>query len=114
MSETVKDSKGRSLRLRTLGVLEQARMLRAIGAAQSQNMPYVHMVECALMVAAIDEVPVAFPQNENQIDSLLKQLGDEGVTAMMVHRIAQIKSTADAEEAAAAGGNAADPLAPSA
>jgi hypothetical protein len=105
------DAKGRKLTLRKITVLEQVRMLRAIGPAQSENQPYFQMVECACMVAQIDELPMMMPNNEQQIDAVISRLGDEGMSAVMVSRIAEVQAARDAAEAAA-GGVAAAPASP--
>lgn len=114
MAETITDAGGRKLELRKLNALDQVRMLRAIGAEQAQNQPYVHMVECAFMVAAIDGVPMPLPTSERTIDGAISRLGDDGMSAVMVQRIKEINAANTAADAAAEGGNAADPLEPSA
>lgn len=100
MSETITDAKGRVLTLRKIGVVEQLRMLRAIGPDQSANYNYVHLVECIIMVSEIDGVPLPAPTSERQIDANAQRLGDDGVAAVMIERMKQIKATHEAAEAA--------------
>jgi hypothetical protein len=110
MTEVLTDAKGRKLTLRKLTVLDQARMLRAIGSRdpkQAQNQPYVQLVECACMVEAIDGVPVVMPNNEAQIDALLGKLGDEGTAVLFAHRTAEIQRVMKEAEAALEGGGGA-------
>jgi len=97
----ITDARGRKLTLRKMTVIDQTRMFRAIGADQSQNQPYVQIVECAYMVSDIDGLPVPAPVSERQIDAAISRLGDDGVAAVMVHRIAEIQATTSAAEAAA-------------
>jgi hypothetical protein len=110
MSDVLTDARGRKLTLRKLSVLDQARMLRAIGSRdpkQAQNQPYVQLVECACMVGAIDGVPVLMPNNEVQIDALLGRLGDEGAAVLLPHRTAEIQRVMKEAEAALEGGGGA-------
>lgn len=112
--KTVTDAKGRVIGIRKLTVVDQVRMLRAIGPAQSQNEPYVQTVECACMALDIDGVPLPFPRNEAQIDANLTKLGDDGVNALFAVRIAEIQAGIAAAEAAAEGGEVPGPLTQSA
>ena len=101
MAGMVTDAKGRKITLRDLTVLDQVKMLRAIGPKQAENQPYYGMVESACMASAIDGVPVIMPANESQIDAVIAKLGDEGMAAIMVHRVAAIQATVRAAEQAA-------------
>jgi hypothetical protein len=103
------DAKGRKLTLRTLTLLEQTRVLRAIGPAQASNEPYVQTVIAMCMIADIDGVPVLLPTNERQIDGMLDRIGNEAGVAMNVHLR---KMQADAEKAAEEAMSP-DPLPPS-
>lgn len=115
MSEVITDAKGRKFTTRKINVLEQVRLLRAIGAEQSNNQPYVNIVMMAASVASIDDVPCPIPTNERQIDGAIGRIGDEGFAALMVDVKRQIDELTSAAEAAAAGeAKPADPLAPSA
>lgn len=111
----ITDAKGRKFTTRDLNVLEQVRLLRAIGAEQSNNQPYVSMVMMAASVASIDDVPCLLPTNERQIDGTIGRIGDEGFAALMVdvqHRVDDL--TAAAEAAASGEAKPVDPLAQSA
>ena len=77
-------------------------MLRAIGPRQAENQPYFQLVECACMADLIDGVPVPMPGNEAQIDAAINRLGDDGMAAIMVHRMEEVQATMAAAEAAAA------------
>jgi hypothetical protein len=99
--DVITDAKGRKITLRKLNVLDQVKMLRAIGPRQAENQPYFQLVECACMVDAIDGVPLMMPANEQQIDAAIGRLGDDGMAAIMVHRMEDIQATTRAAQAAA-------------
>lgn len=111
---TITDAKGRRFTTRKINVMDQVRLLRAIGAEQSRNEPYVNIVMMAASVASIDDVPRPIPTNERQIDGAIGVIGDEGFAALMVDVKRQIDELTAAAEAAADGeAKPADPLAPS-
>lgn len=98
--EVITDSAGRKITLRKLTVVDQARLLRAIGPKQAENQPYVQLVEMACMAADIDGIPLPFPTNETQIDALLGRLGDSAVNELYGARLAAIQKLVDEAEAA--------------
>lgn len=97
---TINDIKGRVLTLRKLGVVDQVKLLRAIGPDQSDNQPYYRMVLCAAAVSAIDGHPVPMPTNERQIDAAVERVGDAGFAAIMAHMKREADELASAAEAA--------------
>lgn len=102
MSEPIvlTDAKGRKLMLRPLNVMAQVRLLRAIGPEQSQNAPYVNIVQAAAGVSEIDGVPMPFPTNERMIDAAIERIGDDGLMAVALHHKAEMDATmARAQEA---------------
>lgn len=120
-SVEIRDASLRTLRLRKINVLDQVKLLRAIatgssGAVQSNNQPYVALVNMAASVSHIDGVPMPPIGNERQIDAAIARIGDEGFAALQIHTMKEInKLMAEAELAADLGdgaeaGNAADPL----
>lgn len=100
--KVVTDARGRKITLRKITVMDQVKMLRAIGPRQAENQPYFHLVECAYMADMIDSVPVPMPTNELQIDAAIARLGDDGMAAIMVHRMEEVQATMAAAEAAMA------------
>lgn len=115
MSEVITDAKGRKFTTRKLKVLDQIKLLRAIGPAQSGNEPYVQIVMMAAGVAEIDGVPCPVITNERQIDATIDKIGDEGFAALMVDMRKQVEALNAAAEAAADGEvTTPDPLAASA
>lgn len=110
MADIVTDAKGRKITLRKLTIVEQVRLLRAMGPVQASNEPYSQVVNMAAMVSDIDGIPVPFPINEVQIDAAIKVIGDEGFSALIVRMRSEIDDAMAAAEAAAAGGEKPDPL----
>lgn len=111
----ITDAKGRKLTIRELTIMDQVRMLRAIGPAQSGNQQYVQLVTMAMMVAEIDGVPQPIPRDERTIDAMITRLGDDGMQACMIEMMRNMEETRQAAEAAMeAGDKPQDPLGPSA
>ena len=107
--EVITDAKGRKITLRKLNVLDQVRLLRAVGADQARNQPYVEIVTMSASVSDIDGVPVLLPVNERQIDAAIGRIG-----ALMVYMQREVAAVQSAAEAAADGEvKPADPLAQS-
>lgn len=107
----VTDAKGRKITLRTLNVMDQVRLMRAVGPEQARNEPYFNIVTMAASVSDIDDVPCAIPRSEAQIDGLISRIGDDGFAALMVSMKSQIAEIEAAAQAAADGVVAAGPLA---
>lgn len=103
MSEVVTDAKGRKITTRKFNVLDQVKLLRAIGAEQSNNQPYVQIVMMAASVSEIDGTPRPVPTNERQIDAAISAIGDDGFAALMVDMKRQVDALEAAAEAAADG-----------
>ena len=111
MSETVTDANGRVIKVRKMTVLDQVRVLRAIGPAQSSNQAYVNIVTMAVSVSEIDGVPCPMPSSEIQIDAAIERIGDDGFAALMADMEAQVKAIQLAAATAILGGApAVDPL----
>lgn len=114
-SVEIRDASLRTIRLRRINVLDQVKLLRAVGPAQSNNQPYVALVNMAASVSHIDGVPMPPIGNERQIDAAVARIGDEGFAALQVHTMKELdKLMAEAEVASDLGdaeaGAATDPL----
>ena len=79
---TVVDSKERRLTLRPLTALDTLRLFKAAGPVLAQNEPWLSMAGLAFSILEIDGVPVPAPATEQQIESLIDRLGDEGLAAI--------------------------------
>ena len=108
-----KDKKGRTLTFRKMNALEQSRVVRAAGEHASNESYMTFFVYPAVSVAAIDGLPIPFPTNLKQIDSVIGQLGDEGMD-LCINRIARLVKDAQERQDAMQGQAPAAPLAPSA
>lgn len=78
----VKDARGRTITLKRPGVLAQYRMIEMLGDT-SKNEVYVAMCAPLLFIRGIDGVPQANPQTKIQLEALIQQLDDDGVSAVM-------------------------------
>ena len=111
----IMDAKGRVLTYRNLTILDQARIMRAIGAEQSKNEPYVQLVQAACSVNEIDGIPVPMPTNERAIDACIGRIGDEGFAAIVAYMNREMERMKEAAAAALESGEEkpANPLPPS-
>ena len=98
MPDFITDSKGRKITTRKINVMEQVKLLRAIGKDHSQNQPYVELVMMAASVSDIDGVPFVIPTNEKQIDAIIARIDDEGFAALIVNMNSQIQELMDQAE----------------
>lgn len=83
-SLSLHDSRGRTIVLRELTVLDQMRLLRMLGG---ENSPYFSFCMRLARVASIDGDPIAIPQKAVTFEHLAQRLGEEGVTALVVHEM---------------------------
>lgn len=81
-TRNVTDAEGRRLVLRRLGALDKLRLFKAAGPLLAQNQPWLGMAMLACSVAAVDDVPIPSPVNEQQIEALVSRLGDTGIAAV--------------------------------
>ena len=102
-SHTVTDAGGRNLLLRRLTALDKLRLFKAAGPALAQNQPWLGMAMLACSVAAIDDVPVPPPVNEQQIEALVSRLGDNGIAAAASALATEPAQASQAEMVANAG-----------
>lgn len=81
---SVRDSRGRTIGLRELTVLDQMRLLRRLGG---ENSPFFSFCMRLARVASIDGDPVQIPETDLRFEALAQRLGEEGVTALVVHEM---------------------------
>jgi hypothetical protein len=94
------DKQGRTLTIQDPTIMWESRLVRMLGESASNAAYMTAYALPAVMVVDIDGEPIPFPSNQIQLDSLIQQLGREGMGAVMDHLIATA-------EAAKAGGEAA-------
>lgn len=98
----VTDARGRVIKIRELDPLEESRIILAVGAQNAQNAVYVNVYALpAARVEAIDGELFGCPQNQAQIDSVMKILGRDGMNAVTSLLFGLDKATeSDQDEAA--------------
>jgi len=79
---TAIDASGRRVTFRRLDALDRLRLFKVLGSELSLNAPYLGMALLACSVSAIDDVPVPPPVTEDQLESLVRRLGDDGIAAV--------------------------------
>lgn len=100
--ETVQDSLGRTIQLRTLDPIQQGRLVMAVGGEVSQNLAYMSgFAMPAAMVAHIDDDFFGLPRSIKEIETMLAVLGEEGMAAISEHLMAKFKAAQEAQEKAA-------------
>lgn len=99
---TLHDSRGRTIQLRKLGPLEQGRIVIAVGGETAGNQTYMSGFALpAAMVVYIDDVGFGLPQSQKQIESVLQELGEEGMAAINQHFLERYEEAKAEEEAKA-------------
>ncbi|MCF7536153.1 hypothetical protein [Pseudomonas petrae] len=99
--ESIQDSRGRTIQLRKLDPLQQARLVMAVGGEASQNPVYMNgFVVPAAMVAHIDDDFFGLPTSIKQVESMLSFLGSEGMEAITDHMLAKHQASIEEAEAA--------------
>ncbi len=78
------DARGRKITVRRLGVLDQARMLKAIGGEQSGNEAFVRIATAACMVSHVDGVLFPMPRTEAEVEAAIGRMGDEGYLSVII------------------------------
>ena len=81
-SVAVNDDTGRLLTVRALTALDRLRLLKAAGPELSQNDAWLNMAALVVSVSEINQIPKAMPVNERQIEQLIAELGDPGLSAV--------------------------------
>jgi hypothetical protein len=100
--ETVQDSRGRSIRLRTLDPIQQGRLVMAVGGEVSQNSTYMSgFAMPAAMVAHIDDAFFGLPRSIKEIEAMLAELGIEGMNAINEHLMAKFQAMEEEQRKAA-------------
>jgi hypothetical protein len=76
------DRTGRTVSVRRMDALDRLRLFKTLGPALSVNTPYLGMALIAASVSSIDGVPVPPPVTEEQLEALVRRLGDDGLAAV--------------------------------
>jgi hypothetical protein len=81
-SVTVKDVRGRSIEVRKLKTLERMQLVELVGAVNSANEKYLGFAMLAYSVSSIDGNPVGRPGTKLALETIVKELDDEGFDAV--------------------------------
>jgi hypothetical protein len=77
----VKDSAGRTIKVKRLSALDRVRLFRAMGATDSENRMLQSYAATAAAVTEIDSAPVVFPISSVALDFLIQRLDEHGLSA---------------------------------
>lgn len=77
----VEDAAGRRLTLKRMGALDRLLLFKALGPELSLNTAYLGMALLAASVTEVDGIPVPWPTNETQVETLVQRLGNAGLAA---------------------------------
>lgn len=100
--ESVQDSRGRTIQLRDLDPMQQARLVMAVGGDVAQNAVFMNNFAVpAAMVAHVDDEFFGFPSSVKHIEAMLSLLGSEGMEAIGEHLAAKYKAIKEEQESAA-------------
>jgi hypothetical protein len=78
----VVDSRARRITLKKPGVLQQFKLVEALGEV-AENRVYMRMVLPLLYVSDIDGEAVVTLMRKSEVEALIQRLGDEGLEAVM-------------------------------
>lgn len=78
---------GRKLTLKQPDILQETRIVRAMGDNASNAVYMSAYVLPAAFVVAIDGDPVIFPRTEREIEGLIQRLGRDGIDAVRKHLV---------------------------
>jgi hypothetical protein len=82
MAETkVTDARGRSITLRRPPVLQQFRLIEALGDS-ARNMVYVQMVLPLIYVCAIDGQETVPFSKKSEVEAMIQRLDEDGIAAV--------------------------------
>lgn len=89
MSEStiVELADGRKLAIKQPDILQEARIVRAMGDSASNAVYMSAYVLPAAFVVAIDGESVLFPRTEREIEGLIQRIGRDGIDAVRKHLV---------------------------
>ena len=79
---SIVDETGRTLGIRKLNALDKLRLLKAAGPILSENQAWLGVAMLAASVAEIEGIPVPMPVTEQQVETLVGRLGDQGLASV--------------------------------
>ena len=97
---TVRDDRGRTIKVKKLTALRRMQLFRAIGPEASENGQYLGHAALAASVIEFDGEPVPFPSSLLALEGLVARLDDEGLAAAAQGITALTDGGADIAESA--------------
>jgi hypothetical protein len=95
--KTVMDIAGRTIVYRTMSILDQARLYRAVGPDAARNGPYMNLMNVAAAVISIDGDIGPQPTTMSFAEMRMNWLGDDGYMAVLAE--VQRQNEEDMDEA---------------
>lgn len=90
--QVIMDGKGRKLLFRPLTILEQSKLMRAVGSDNSMNQGFFSIASIAVSIREIDETPMAFPTTLPQVEAAIARMADEGFEAIVATKTAEVEA----------------------
>ena len=81
----VTDARGRKLRGGKIRVVDQAKLMAAVGPDNVENRPFMNLVLAAACVTFVGERPVHFPTSLREIYDRIDLLDEDGLKAINDH-----------------------------
>ncbi|OYV38334.1 MAG: hypothetical protein B7Z80_10340 [Rhodospirillales bacterium 20-64-7] len=88
---------GRKLTIKQPDILQETRIVRAMGDSAANAVYMSAYVLPAAFVVAIDDDQVIFPRTEREIEGLIQRLGRDGIAAVRKHLVDTAAPTSEAD-----------------
>ena len=90
MSDTVLTlADGRKLTIKQPGILQESRLVRAMGQDATNAAYMTSYVAPSAWVVAIDGDAVIFPNTAREVEGLIQRVGRDGIIAVLNHMVEQ-------------------------
>jgi hypothetical protein len=101
-AETVEhtDGLGRKLVIGKLSVLDQARILKAIGSEQSNNGPFVQIAMASCCIRSVNGIPCPTPRTPSEVEAAIDRMGDAAYLVVIVQMAKWSQAASDAIDGA--------------
>lgn len=97
-ADVVVDKDGRVLKLRELSILEESRLVRALGESAMNPAYMAGYVLPAAMVGSINDDVVHVPRTEVEVEALISRIGRNSINAVLEHLQAKAESNKQEED----------------
>jgi hypothetical protein len=79
---SVRDKRGRTIKVRRLGAIDLMRLFKVAGAEHSENRQYMFFAQLAVAVEELNGDHVPFPMTPAQLDAIVGRLDMDGLDAV--------------------------------